>query len=59
MTQGPANVVVPYSRFLEWQDRRRRFASGMTPVDRPPAGDGDAGPAAPEIPAASSSLDPK
>ena len=42
MTQGLADVLVPYSRFLECQDRRRRFAAGVTPVDRPPSGEDDA-----------------
>jgi len=58
MTHWPANVLVPYARFLECQDRRRRFAAGVTPVDRPPAGEGDAVPAPPEPPTTSSSLDP-
>ena len=42
MNESLAHVLVPYSRFLQCQDRRRRFAAGVTPFDRPPAGEGDA-----------------
>jgi hypothetical protein len=31
-----APVVVPYARFLECQDRRRRHAAGLPPLDQPP-----------------------
>jgi hypothetical protein len=31
-----AAVVVPYARFLECQDRRRRCAAGLPPPDQPP-----------------------
>jgi hypothetical protein len=41
MTAPLVAVVVPYSRFLECQDRRRQFAAGLVPPDHPPTVDGD------------------
>jgi hypothetical protein len=36
------NVVIPYLRFLEYQDRRgRRLAAEAMPRDRPPTTDTD------------------
>jgi hypothetical protein len=44
-----ATVVVPYARFLECQDRRRRDAAGLPPPDQPPAIDAEITVAADEI----------
>jgi hypothetical protein len=46
MTDSLANVLVPYSRFLECQDRRRRIAAELRLPDQPPTSDADALPAA-------------
>jgi len=48
MTNSPANVVIPYSRFLECQERRRRIAAELTRGDRPPRIDADVVPVAVE-----------
>lgn len=37
MTDPLVQVIVPYARFLECQDRRRRIAAELTRRDRPPA----------------------
>jgi len=39
MTDAREGVVVPYSRFLEFQDRRRPVAAEPSPTDRPPTTD--------------------
>jgi hypothetical protein len=39
MTDSLVNVLVPYSRFLECQDRRRRIAAELTRRDQPPTTD--------------------
>jgi len=41
MTDSLINVLVPYSRFVECQDRRRRVAAELTRRDQPPTIDGD------------------
>jgi hypothetical protein len=49
MTDTPAIVVVPYSRFLECQDRRRQIAANPTRRDQPPTIDDDDPAAAVEV----------
>jgi hypothetical protein len=44
-----ALVVVPYTRFLECQDRRRRSAAGLPPRDQPPTIDAETTSAADEM----------
>jgi hypothetical protein len=44
MTDSLAKVVIPHSRFLECQERRRRLAAELMPGDRPPPIHGDAVP---------------
>jgi hypothetical protein len=39
MTDVITPTLVPYSRFLECQDRRRHIAAELTPRDQPPATD--------------------
>jgi hypothetical protein len=48
MTDSHVSVVVPYSRFVECQDRRHRIAAALTPPEHPPAHDPDALPSAVE-----------
>lgn len=48
MTDSLANVVIPYSRFRECQERRRRIAAELTRRDRPPTIDADVVPVAAE-----------
>lgn len=48
MTDSLANVVIPYSRFLECQEGRRRLAAELMPRDRPPTIDADVVPVADE-----------
>lgn len=36
MTDSLANVVIPYARFLECQERRRRIAAELKLPDPPP-----------------------
>jgi len=45
MTDSPVHVLVPYSRFLECQDRRRKIAAELTQRDQPPTTDADVAPA--------------
>jgi hypothetical protein len=52
MTDQLANVLVPYSRFLECQDRRHKSSRVLTPRDEPPATDAHAVPALAEAVAA-------
>jgi hypothetical protein len=47
MTDSLVNVLVPYSRFLEYQDRLRRIAAELTQRDRPAKIDGDVMPVPP------------
>ena len=49
MTDSRVNVLIPYSRFLECQDRRHRIAAELTPPDQPPTRDADVLPAAAEM----------
>jgi hypothetical protein len=45
MTDSLANVVIPYLRFLEYQDRRRRrLAAEAMQRDPPPTIDADVAP---------------
>ena len=37
MTDSLANVVIPYARFVECQERRRRIAAELTLQTPPPA----------------------
>jgi hypothetical protein len=48
MTDSPVHVLVPYSRFLEYQDLRRRIAAELTRRDQPPTINGDAMPLPPK-----------
>jgi hypothetical protein len=41
MTDSRVNALVPYTRFLECQDRRRRIAAELTRPDYPPPNDAD------------------
>jgi hypothetical protein len=41
MTESLANVVIPYSRFLEYQERRRSVPAELMLRDRPPTIDPD------------------
>jgi hypothetical protein len=41
-----ANVVIPYSRFQECQENRRRLAAERVPRDRPAPIDADVAPVA-------------
>ena len=41
MTDSLLKVLVPYSRFVEGQDRRRCVAAELTRLDQPPTIDGD------------------
>jgi len=52
MTDAPANVVLPYSRFLEAQKRRRMNPSELHPPDQPDTIDVETG--MPEAEAAAS-----
>jgi hypothetical protein len=36
MSDSLANVVIPYARFLECRERRRRIAAELTLLDPPP-----------------------
>jgi hypothetical protein len=49
MTDPHESVVVPYSRFLEFQDRRHSVAAEPAPTDHPLTSDADAAPAAVDI----------
>jgi hypothetical protein len=51
MTDSRVNVVIPYSRFLECQERRRRIAAELTRRDREqrPAVDADVLPVPPKV----------
>jgi len=44
MTETLMSVLVPYSRFLESQDRRRRITAELTPRDKPPTMEADVAP---------------
>jgi hypothetical protein len=44
VTDVPPGVVVPYARFLEYQNRRREVAAPLTAHDRPQAPDATGGP---------------
>ncbi len=48
MTDSLANVVIPYARFRECQERRRRITAELTGRDRPPTIDADVVPVAVE-----------
>jgi len=48
MTDSLVNVLVPYSRFLECQDRRRRIAAELTRPDQPPTSDAEVMPVRPK-----------
>jgi hypothetical protein len=52
MTDPRVNVLVPYSRFLESQDRRNRTPAEPTWRNLPPAIDADATAEAGEMPSA-------
>jgi hypothetical protein len=56
MTDQLASVLVPYSRFLECQDRRQRHSTVPTPRGEPPATDAHAVPALAEVIAAPAPL---
>jgi hypothetical protein len=45
MTDSFVNAVVPYSRFLECQDLRRRIAAELSRRDQPPTIDAGVAPA--------------
>ena len=47
MTDWLVNVVVPYSRFREYQDLRHRIAAELTRRDQPPTIDGEVMPVPP------------
>ena len=55
MTDSLANVVIPYSRFLECQERREDIAAELARPDRPATIEADVEPAPPE-PAAPQTL---
>jgi hypothetical protein len=44
------NVVIPYDRFLEGQERRRRMAADSIPFDQPPAAEADLAPVEEQAP---------
>ena len=44
MTNSLANVVIPYCRFLECQEKHRRIAAELTQQDRPATIDTDVAP---------------
>ena len=44
MTEVPQGVVVLYTRFLEYQNRRREVAAPLTARDHPQAPDATSGP---------------
>ena len=43
---GPATALVPYSRFLDYRDRRRQGVDGLTPGETRPTADADVMPTA-------------
>jgi hypothetical protein len=45
MTARLVHALVPYSRFLEYQDRRSRVAAELVRRDQPPSLDADVKPA--------------
>ena len=54
MTDSFVNVLVPYSRFVECQDRRHRIVVELTRRDQPPTDDVDV----PPVPAETASPQP-
>jgi hypothetical protein len=46
VTDVPPGIVVPYARFLEYQNRRREIAAPLTARDLPQALDATSGPEA-------------
>ena len=48
MTDSLVKILVPYSRFHEYQDRRDRIVAELTRRDQPPTIDGDALPVPPK-----------
>ena len=51
MTDPPVHELIPYSRFLECQDRRRKIGAELTHPDQPPTTDADV-PPVPHLPPA-------
>ena len=49
MTDSLVHILVPYSRFLECQDRRQQIAAELARPDQPPAIDADGKPAPAEL----------
>jgi hypothetical protein len=52
MSESPTSVVIPYSRFEECRDRRRRLAAELLVLDRPRTIDAEVvpGPREPALP---------
>ena len=52
MSDSPTSVVIPYSRFEECQERRRKLAAELMLLDRPRTIDAEVVPAPiePELP---------
>ena len=48
MTDSLTNTVIPYARFLECQERRRRIVAELRRRDRPATSEADVVPAAAE-----------
>jgi hypothetical protein len=49
MADSLVNVLVPYSRFREYHDRRRTMSVELTRPDQPPTINADVVPAAAEV----------